>query len=59
MRLHSGVDFILSQHYSVGVAGGYVFDRFYFEGQRYSDRVGNEIDVGHGPFLMIHGLARW
>jgi hypothetical protein len=35
----------------VEVAGGYVFDRFYFEGENYGDRDQNRIDVDSGPFV--------
>ncbi len=32
---------------------GYSFDRFYYEGESYSDRTHNRIDVGSGPFATI------
>ena len=35
----------------VEVAGGYAFDRFYFEGENYGDRDKNRIDVDSGPFV--------
>ena len=35
----------------VEVAGGYAFDRFYFEGEDYGDRDRNRLDVDSGPFV--------
>jgi len=39
------------RHVGFELAGGYAFDRFYFEGENYSDRHDNRIDVGAGPFV--------
>jgi hypothetical protein len=33
--------------------GGWAFDRFWFEGQRYEDRSFNRINVADGPFLGL------
>jgi hypothetical protein len=35
------------------LAGGYAFDRFYFEGEGYGDRDENRIDVDSGPFATV------
>lgn len=59
MRTEAGVEYLFSPHFSLGVEAGYVFDRFYFIGQRYGDRIGKELQVGNGPFLMGHGMVRW
>ena len=32
--------------------GGYAFDRFYFEAEKYSDRNNNRIDIHSGPFVI-------
>ncbi|MBV9123705.1 MAG: hypothetical protein JO112_10145 [Planctomycetes bacterium] len=50
-RLTSGVQWILARQASLDFFGGYVFDRFYFEGRSYSDRNFNRMDVGNGPFV--------
>jgi hypothetical protein len=34
------------------VSGGYAFDRFYFEAEKYSDRNNNRIDIHSGPFVI-------
>jgi hypothetical protein len=35
------------------VTGGYVFDRFYFVGERYSDRRDDRLDIDAGPFVAV------
>jgi len=50
-RLTAGVRFDL-QHVGFEVSGGYALDRFYYEGESYSDRNDNRIDVGAGPFVV-------
>jgi hypothetical protein len=58
-RLSGGVEVPLGGHVLLGLAGGYVFDRFYFEGRSYSDRHFNRVDVAPGPFLSFEGKVRW
>jgi hypothetical protein len=41
------------------VSGGYAFDRFYFEGDSYSDRNENRIDVDGGPFVVGRIMVRF
>jgi hypothetical protein len=41
--------------YQLDCGGGYVFDRFYFEGQSFRDSRFNRIDVGDGPFVTCRG----
>jgi hypothetical protein len=52
-RLTGGVQVLLGPHALLDCSAGYVFDRFYFEGQNYNDRNFNSIDVGNGPFAAI------
>ena len=51
MRLYAGVRFDL-KHIGFDVTGGYAFNRFYFEGEGYSDRHDNRIDVGDTWFIV-------
>jgi hypothetical protein len=51
-RIRAGVILGLARWLFVDVTGGYSFDRFYFEGEDYSDRNQNRIDVGAGPFVQ-------
>ena len=57
-RLSGGARFDL-KHVGVEVYGGYVFDRFYFQGDEYSDRRKDRFDVEAGPFVGIRIGVRW
>jgi hypothetical protein len=57
-RLTGGVRFDL-KHVGVELYGGYVFDRFYFLGEGYSDRRKDTFDVAAGPFVGIRIGVRW
>jgi hypothetical protein len=57
-RLTGGVRFDL-KHVGVELYGGYVFDRFYFLGEGYSDRRKDRFDVEAGPFVGIRVGVRW
>jgi hypothetical protein len=52
-RVAGGVDFFPFRNGSVNLAGGYAFDRFFFEAESYDDRMENRIDLGDGPFLSF------
>jgi uncharacterized protein DUF6268 len=58
-RLTAGLLFFLNGHLSFDLSGGYVFDRFYFEGRQLSDSHQNRIDVGNGPFVSFQSQLRW
>ncbi len=58
-RLLGGLQYFFNAHASLDLSGGYVFDRFYFEGQSLSDDHHNRIDVGNGPFLSLQTQIRW
>ena len=57
-RLTGGARFDL-KHVGVEVYGGYVFDRFYFLGESYSDRRKDRFDVEAGPFVGFRIGVRW
>jgi hypothetical protein len=57
-RFTGGARFDL-KHVGVEVYGGYVFDRFYFLGESYSDRRKDRFDVRPGPFVGIRLGVRW
>ena len=52
-RVRVGAIIGLARELFIDVTGGYAFDRFYFEGEGYSDRDDNRIDVGDGPFAAL------
>jgi hypothetical protein len=49
-RVRAGVIIGLARQVFVDLAGGYAFDRFYFQGESYGDRDRNRLDVESGPF---------
>jgi hypothetical protein len=57
-RLTVGARFDL-RHVGVELSGGYLFDRFFFEGEGYSDRHDNRLDVGSGPFVAAKVSVRF
>jgi hypothetical protein len=50
-RLSGGVQVVLSRHASLVASGGYVFDRFYFEGTNFTDQSFNHLNVAPTAFL--------
>jgi hypothetical protein len=50
-RWSGGARFDL-RHVGFELSGGYAFDRFFFEGDGYSDRHRNRFDVHAGPFVV-------
>ena len=38
---------------AINATGGYAFDRFWFEGETYRDRMHNRIKLDPGPFASI------
>ncbi len=57
-RATGGIRFDL-RHVGIELTGGYVFDRFYFEGERYSERNENRFNVGDGTFVSARLSFRW
>jgi hypothetical protein len=58
-RIRAGAIIGLARQLFVDVTGGYSFDRFYFEGEGYSDRNHNRIDVDDGPFVQVRVGTRF
>jgi hypothetical protein len=58
-RFSGGVKYVWSEHFSLDLATGYDFDRYWFQGQRYGERNFNRVDVGSGVFLSFQVQARW
>lgn len=57
-RFTAGARFDL-RYAGIELYGGYVFDRFYFQGDSYSDRRHDRIDVDSGPFAGARIGVRW
>jgi hypothetical protein len=56
-RLKTGVVWSITDWISLDVGGGYAFDRFFFEGERYDDRDHNRLELSDGPFLAAQVRA--
>jgi hypothetical protein len=52
-RFTVGWQWVLRPRCSLDLFGGYVFDRYYFEGRKLNDRNDNRIDVGSGPLAGL------
>ena len=50
-RVEAGVRMDITDKLRFDVTGGFAFDRFWFEGEDYSDRGDNRLDIGDGPFV--------
>jgi hypothetical protein len=59
MRVTGGVLVRLGPEAALDLSSGYVFDRYYFEGQHFSDSNFNRVDVGAGPFLSLQFQLRY
>jgi hypothetical protein len=52
-RLYGGVQFDLPYRLRLDLSAGYVFDRFYFQGKQYGDRMHDRVNVGSGLFGQV------
>lgn len=52
-RIGGGIRWDLNPNVYLDAGGGYAFDRFWFEGENYSDRKINRIDLADGPFATL------
>ncbi len=52
-RAVAGFKWNISDNIALDIAGGYAFDRFFFEGENYDDRGDNRISISDGPVLMF------
>jgi hypothetical protein len=58
-RLSVGAVTNIGRTFLLDISTGYVFDRFYFEGQNSNDRNFNRVDVGSAPMLSFQAQLRW
>jgi hypothetical protein len=54
MKTTAGIEWELARRVSLVVAGGYGFERMWFEADDYGDRNDNRINVGSGPLLSLN-----
>ena len=53
-RVALGVHWDVRENIWLDLAGGWAFDRFWFEGEDYGDRGDNRLDLSDGPFVKFH-----
>ena len=59
-RVVAGTQLRVGHNATLDLMGGYAFDRYYFEGQHFSDHSStNTIDVGNGAFISVNFQTRW
>jgi hypothetical protein len=59
MRLSGGLQIFFGHGATLDFSGGYVFDRFYFEGRSFSNNGFNRVDVGNGPYANVRFAIRF
>ena len=55
-RISAGIRIHVADPVTLDLSGGYAFDRFYFEGENYSDTGRNRVDLADGPFFWARVL---
>jgi hypothetical protein len=58
-RLSAGVQWNVCKEIFLDLSGGYVFDRYYFEGRSIRDSHFNRVNVGDGPFVMLNAGVKY
>ena len=58
-RVSAGVQAKITPNFLLELSGGYVFDRFYFAGDNYSENNIDRVDVNPGAFVGIQGRVHW
>jgi hypothetical protein len=53
-RASLGLQAALAPHWTASVSGGFVFDRYMFEGTSSSSTSSNRVDLGNGPFAALN-----
>jgi hypothetical protein len=59
-RLGAGTVVTLGRHAAIDLSGGYIFDRYFFEGKSITSGTHfNRVDVGNGAYLSAQLQLRW
>lgn len=59
MRLVMGIQKRFRSNFTIDVTTGYVFDRYFFNGQGFEDRNQDRIDIDSGPFVALEAALRF
>jgi hypothetical protein len=58
-RVTTGLVWEPRHNLSVELSGGFIFDRYYFQGMHSSDQHTDRIDLADGGFVSLRALLRW
>jgi len=58
-RVTGGVAYDVCRGVTLDFSSGFTFNRYYFEGQHFSDQTNNRLNVGDGPFVALQCRIRW
>ncbi len=58
-RISVGAVTNIGRTFLLDVSTGYVFDRFYYEGAKYSDTHFNRVNIDAAPLLSVQAQLRW
>jgi len=58
-QIFAGIQWDFLRRVFLDVSAGWSFDRFYFEGEKYSERDQNRVNITDGPFLGLRLGARF
>ena len=56
-RIESGIKIKAPAGFEAEIAGAYAFDRFFFEGEGYDDRLDNRVEIGDGFIFRVNLTA--
>ncbi len=59
MRLVTGIQKRFRSNFTIDITTGYVFDRYFFNGQGFEDRNHDRLDIDSGPFVAIEAALRF
>ena len=58
-RVYGGVEFTIMKNLSLGIQGGFKFDRFYYIGEDYSDRFDDRLSLKKGGYASVRLSLRF
>jgi len=58
-RASLGLQTLLDRHWTASLSGGYVFNRYMFEGTSFTTSSSNKVDLGDGPFVSLNLAVRY
>lgn len=59
MRIVTGIQKRFRSNFTIDIVTGYVFDRYFFNGQGFEDRNHDRIDIDSGTFIAVEAALRF